>query len=101
MKIWKKIGEKAYKLDYRKVVKRTFLTSQNKEVSFDITLAPDVAVVLALTSDNKVVLAKQFRPACEKVLLEMPGEEVEKNQKPIEAIEQELLEETGYKGKLK
>lgn len=51
---------------------------------------------MAITKDQKVVLAKQFRPGPEKVFLELPGGGVETE----EAIHRELLEETGYVGKI-
>ena len=60
-----------------------------------------VSIVSVLHHENKakeLVLVKQFRPPCEKVLIEMPAGLVD----PKESIEttavRELLEETGYHG---
>jgi ADP-ribose pyrophosphatase len=54
--------------------------------------------VLAITSDDKVVLVKQYRPGPQKVLLELPGGGVDKEETPLQAITRELLEESGYTG---
>lgn len=56
--------------------------------------------VLALTEDRQVILAKQFRHGPQKVLMELPGGGIEKDEMPEEAIARELLEETGYAGEI-
>lgn len=58
----------------------------------------DEVSVLAITIENKVILVKQFRPGPQKFLSELPGGDVDKNEKPLEAIKRELLEESGYTG---
>ena len=52
--------------------------------------------ILAINSNEEVILVKQFRPAIEKNTLELPGGLVEKNFSPKKAIIKELYEETGY-----
>ncbi len=54
------------------------------------------AVVIALTPDNKVVIARQFRCGPEKVLDELPGGLVEPDETPMQAIRREMAEEIGY-----
>jgi ADP-ribose pyrophosphatase len=56
--------------------------------------------VLALTSDERVILAKQFRPGPEKVLLELPGGGMERGETLEQAVRREMLEETGYAGEV-
>lgn len=58
---------------------------------------PDWVTAVALTEDGKVILEKQYRHALGTVDLEIPGgciDDTDKN--PQEAIERELMEETGY-----
>lgn len=55
------------------------------------------ANVLALTKDNKAVLIKQYRHGVQEVLWELPGGIVDDNETPMEGVQRELLEETGYR----
>ncbi|SDT83432.1 ADP-ribose pyrophosphatase [Streptomyces sp. TLI_053] len=61
---------------------------------------PSAAAVLALTPDNKVIIARQYRPGPDAVLPELPGGFIEPGEDPATAAGRELLEETGYKGDL-
>lgn len=54
------------------------------------------ANVLALTSDNQVVLVRQYRHGVQKVMLELPGGVVDEGEDPFEGVKRELMEETGY-----
>lgn len=71
------------------------------KADFYINKARQPVCVLALTKDKKVILAKQFRPGPNKILSELPGGIIEKGETPAKAMARELLEETGYRGKLK
>ena len=52
----------------------------------------DYVSVLAMTSDGRIPLVKQYRPALEKVTLELPGGLLEKGEQPDFAAQ----EETGF-----
>lgn len=52
--------------------------------------------VCPITPENKVILVKQFRKACEKPLLEIPAGKLEQGEERISAAKRELEEETGY-----
>jgi ADP-ribose pyrophosphatase len=55
------------------------------------------ATVLALTKEEQVVLIRQYRHGAQKVIVELPGGMMDKeDQDPQEAARRELLEETGY-----
>ena len=56
---------------------------------------------LVLNGDNDVVLIELYRFGQHERLLELPAGGVEQGESFIEAIEREILEETGYKGILK
>ena len=51
---------------------------------------------MAITEDNNVILVKQYRHPLNESLVELPGGFVDAGEKPLQAIERELLEETGY-----
>ena len=51
---------------------------------------------VALTDDNKIIMVNQYRHAAGIVSLEIPGGVVDEGELPIQAIQRELLEETGY-----
>lgn len=98
MQEWKKIKEEPFRAGYRKMLKRVFVMPDGKERDFDVKQEGPAVCIFALTQDEKVILAKQFRPGPEEILLEMPGGGVEKNEEPLAAAKRELLEETGYTG---
>lgn len=52
--------------------------------------------VLAITSDNKFILVKQFRYPSKEELYEIAGGKVEANEEMLVAAQRELKEETGY-----
>lgn len=54
------------------------------------------ANILAITKNQEVVLIRQYRHGVQDVLWEIPGGVVEDGEDPLEGVQRELLEETGY-----
>jgi ADP-ribose pyrophosphatase len=99
MKSWKRIEPTIVtKIDYHNVVVKTFEQPDGNVVTRASFLAEGrhAAGVIALTKDNKVIVARQFRPGPEKIMDEIPGGYVDPNEDPESAARRELLEETGY-----
>lgn len=63
---------------------------------WDILEGSRTVAVVAVTDDERVVLARQYRPGPGRVLLELPGGMVDPGEDVAAAARRELLEETGY-----
>ena len=64
---------------------------------FYVNHLPDFAVVVAVTTEHRVIMVRQYRHGVEKVLLELPAGCIEAGEDPKDGAVRELLEETGYK----
>lgn len=95
-----KLTEKTRRVGFRNIISKTYKLSNGVEKTYDIEDEGDTAILFALTSDKKVIVAKQFRPGPEKILFELIAGFIEKKESPIDAIKRELLEETGYTGEI-
>ena len=60
---------------------------------------PHYAAVFAVTEDQKIMVLRCYRHAIGEVTLTMPGGMIEKGESPLEGIQREFLEETGYVAK--
>lgn len=102
VKEWEEISRETVFQKYsRKIEKVIYKLPHGEESDFYIKKEGPAVCVLALTKDKKVIIAKQFRPGPKEILSELPGGGVEEGETLEQAMERELLEETGYKGKMK
>jgi len=69
-----------------------------KEAEFYRLEFVDWVNVIAITTDQKLVMIRQFRFGSRQVETEIPGGAIEKNEDPVSAGLRELLEETGFTG---
>jgi ADP-ribose pyrophosphatase len=97
---WIKLKEQPLVNGRRKLLRRTFRLPDGRIDEFDIKHEPQVVCILAITTDQQVVLARQYRPGPEQILAELPGGGIEPGETPHQAIVRELMEETGYSGKV-
>jgi ADP-ribose pyrophosphatase len=56
----------------------------------------DYVGILAITTGQRVLAVRQYRPAVERYTLEFPAGMVDAGESPLETARRELLEETGY-----
>ncbi len=83
----------------RQVVIKNFRTDDGLKHEFTTisSEASQVAAVISLTPDNKVISVYQFRPNSERYVYELPGGVMElTDSSPEQAAIRELREETGY-----
>ena len=53
-------------------------------------------IVFAVTTENDVVLVRQYKHGIGKVVLELPAGAIDQNETPLQTAIRELAEETGY-----
>ncbi|MBI5100648.1 MAG: NUDIX hydrolase [Nitrospirae bacterium] len=56
-----------------------------------------IVVIVPFTGDGSVILIRQFRPAVDAYVIELPAGLVDPGEKPEDAARRELIEETGYR----
>lgn len=65
---------------------------------FTVTTLADVAMILPITTDHKVIFVNQFKPGIGEVLIQFPAGRIEKNHTSmVETAIHELEEEVGIK----
>ncbi len=68
----------------------------------DIVRHPGSIVILAVEGSGKnarVLLAKQFRHAANKEMIELPAGRIDPGETPLQGAKRELMEETGYRAR--
>lgn len=74
----------------------TIRLPSGREAMREVVEFPDCVAVVAIDSDNNVLLVRQYRTAVGRVLLEIPAGKIEADEHHLQAMHRELREETGY-----
>jgi ADP-ribose pyrophosphatase len=94
---WQRIESRPIR-DYRIFRSRedVYRSPQGVEHPFTVLETPDWVNVIALTTEQQVVMVRQFRHGVGEETWEFPGGLVDPGESTIHAARRELLEETGY-----
>jgi len=85
--LWFPIEERTYELPNGKIVD-----------DFTVTTLANVAMIVPITKDKKVVLVNQFKPGVDAVMMQFPaGRQEDRHKDMDEVVQHELEEETGIK----
>jgi ADP-ribose pyrophosphatase len=76
------------------VVAKTMRSGESPYYSLRL---PDYVGVLAITEDQRILAVRQYRPAVERLTIELPAGLIDPGESPAETARRELLEETGYR----
>jgi ADP-ribose pyrophosphatase len=79
------------------VEQREFGQRSGRLIRREIIVHPGAVVILPVLNDGRFVLIRNFRYAVEQELLELPAGTLEQGEKPVDAAQRELEEETGYR----
>jgi len=99
MEVWKRIEPtRVHEVGWLTVVRKTFQTHKGDEQMLEALgrEGEHCAVVIALTPDHQVIVARQFRPGPEKIMEELPGGVVDPGEDFMAGAIRELEEETGF-----
>jgi 8-oxo-dGTP pyrophosphatase MutT (NUDIX family) len=79
------------------LTKSSFVDPEGTAFERDIVRHPGAVAVVAITAEDAVVLVRQYRPALDQWILEIPAGTCDVDQEPAQVTAQrELAEEVGY-----
>jgi len=90
-----KVGNPVFETDWFSIDELPYDASKSGKPFYRMS-CNDWVEILALTADDKIILVRQFRPALGNFALELPAGSVDNGESGKEAVERELVEETGF-----
>ncbi len=68
----------------------------DKKVTREFVVHKQAVAILPIREDGTIVLVRQYRHCTKEALLEIPAGSIDDDEKPEEALQRELSEETGF-----
>lgn len=98
--IWKKIGDPAVlasKFGKSLLLQRFLNPKTSKEEEYALIAQKDWSVILPVTPEQNVIVVRQYKQGCNKIITELPAGTADfKEELPETVARRELTEETGY-----
>jgi len=85
--------EVAYRTPWFDLLAKTMKEGEAPYYSLSV---PDYVCILAVTTDQRILAVRQYRPAVESYTVELPAGLLDAGETPLETARRELLEETGF-----
>ncbi len=79
------------------LARETHRMPDQRLAKFEIIQHPGGAAALPVLDDSRIILIRQFRPAAEDFVWEIPAGRLEPGEDGADCIERELVEEIGYR----
>lgn len=92
----KQSEESIYRGRILDVARETHCMPDQRNAQFEIIQHPGGAAALPILADGQVILIRQFRPAAQGYVWEIPAGRLEPGEEGASCIERELIEEIGY-----
>ena len=70
--------------------------SDGTESSREWVEHPGAVIVIAIMSDGKILMERQYRYPLSRHMIELPAGKIDAGEEPLSTAKRELLEETGY-----
>ncbi|MDH4029010.1 MAG: NUDIX hydrolase, partial [Nitrospirota bacterium] len=83
---------------FEQIRKEVFYPGEEEPRLYYSIKPPDYVTALTRTTEGKYIVLKQYRPAVEDFVFELPSGHLEVGEKPEEGMMRELAEETGCSG---
>ena len=73
-----------------------WLTPDGETMARDTVTHPGAVAILAYDAEGRILMIRQFRPAANEWMLEIPAGTLEKGEASLKCAKRELIEETGF-----
>jgi ADP-ribose pyrophosphatase len=82
-----------------KIIKENYQNRYERRINFHQIYLQNSVMVIVQDNNNRILFLNEYRRGLKKMSLGFPGGNIEKKEKPTQAVKRELLEETGYVAK--